>query len=211
MSQLKLFLFGPPRLEWEGHTLEINLRKALALLIYLAVTRQTHSREALATLFWPEYDQRSGRNNLRRALHQLNQLLREALLTTPETVSFNFQVELWLDIERYQQHVVACLQPAPIFPLSSDCLRRLAEAAALYTADFLAGFTLPDCPEFDEWQFFQTESLRQSLAQLMDQLSAAYQGQGEFEPAILYTRRWLGLESLHEPAQRRLMALYDQS
>jgi hypothetical protein len=67
MSRLKLFLFGPPRLkDWRledrGEAIDIRPRKALALLIYLAVTNQPHSRDALATLFWPESDQVAARN-----------------------------------------------------------------------------------------------------------------------------------------------------
>src|SRR5262249_47551220 len=75
MSQIKLYLFGPPRLERDGRPIDIPLRKALALLVYLAVTRQAHSRDALATLFWPEKDQQAARANLRRTLFDLGQLL----------------------------------------------------------------------------------------------------------------------------------------
>lgn len=213
MGQLKLFLFGPPRLEREGQTIQISQRKDIGLLVYLAVTRQTHSRDGLATLFWPQKDQRSARANLRRVLHQLNHSLGDdVLLPAPEMVSINPQADLWLDIEAYRQRVVACLPlPDPFQELGSDCLHILAEAAAFYTADFLAGFTLPDCPDFDEWQFFQAESLRQSLAQVLAQLASAYQHRGQFEPAITCARRWLALDPLHEPAQRQLMQLYDRS
>lgn len=211
MSQLRLFLFGPPRLERDDQAIEITLRKALALLIYLAVTRQAHSRDALATLLWPDNDQRNARASLRRALHQLNQALRQELVVTPETVALDPQADLWLDIETYQQHLSACLaRPEAEAELSPECLSRLAEAVALYTDDFLAGFTLPDCPDFDEWQFFQTESLRQSLSQVLAQLAQAHQAQEEFDQAIAHTRRWLALDPLHEPAQRQLMQLYDQ-
>ena len=61
MSGLSLFLLGPPRLELDGEPVQIGRRKALALLIYLAITRRPHSRDALATLFWPDYDQPSDR------------------------------------------------------------------------------------------------------------------------------------------------------
>jgi hypothetical protein len=44
-------------LELDGAPVETDRRKALALLAYLAVTKQSHSREALAALFWPDYDQ----------------------------------------------------------------------------------------------------------------------------------------------------------
>ena len=30
----------------------------------------------------------------------------------------------------------------------------------LFANDFLAGFSLPDSPQFDDWQFFQQEELK---------------------------------------------------
>ena len=68
MSDLKLFTLGSSRLEQAGIAVEIETRKALALLVYLAVTKQIHNRDSLATLFWPENDQTQGRTYLRRAL-----------------------------------------------------------------------------------------------------------------------------------------------
>ncbi len=68
MSHLALFLLGPPRIERDGKPVEIPRRKATALLTYLAVTKKNHTREALATLFWSEYDQCRARADLRRIL-----------------------------------------------------------------------------------------------------------------------------------------------
>jgi DNA-binding SARP family transcriptional activator/pimeloyl-ACP methyl ester carboxylesterase len=204
---LKLFCLGPPRLERDGQPVEIGLRKAWALLIYLAVTRQAHSRDALATLLWPESDQQAARASLRRTLHQLNQRLAEPVITaTPDTIRLAQTAELWLDVEAF-------LAPSGVSAnaLSSDGRQRLVQAAALYADDFLAGFSLPDCPAFDEWQFFQRENLRQLLAQVSQQLARAYAAQGDYEFAIHYARRWVALDPLHEPAQRQLMQLYAQA
>ncbi|NIP69312.1 MAG: hypothetical protein GTO04_09075, partial [Planctomycetales bacterium] len=49
MSSLKLSLLGPPRLERDGVPLELDTRKNMALIAYLAVTGESHSREALVT------------------------------------------------------------------------------------------------------------------------------------------------------------------
>ncbi len=59
MSQMALYLFGPPRLELDGTPVHIPRRKAMTLLAYLAVTGQSHSRDSLAALLWPENDQSS--------------------------------------------------------------------------------------------------------------------------------------------------------
>ena len=54
MSQLNLYLLGPPRIERDGQKLHVGRRKALALLAFLAVENRPHSRETLAALLWPE-------------------------------------------------------------------------------------------------------------------------------------------------------------
>jgi len=57
MAELTLFLSGSPRLERGGEAVDLETRKAMALLAYLAVTGRAHAREALAGLLWPDFDQ----------------------------------------------------------------------------------------------------------------------------------------------------------
>jgi len=208
MSQLKLTLFGTPQLRHQGQPVDISLRKGVALLAYLAVSRQTQSRDALATLLWPESDQSGARANLRRTLYRLNQGAATDLLdVTAESIGIQPQAKLWLDVAIFRQMAAACLPEADAAGLPSpDCLAQLETAVSLYQDDFLAGFTLPDSPAFDEWQFFQRESLRQLLARMLQLLLGVYRQQ-QVEDAIPYARRWLALDPLHEPAQRTLMEL----
>src|SRR5215217_8745490 len=98
MSQLQLFVLGPPRLQREGEPIELNLRKALALLVYLAVSGQPHSRDALATMLWPESDGREGRARLRRTLYRLNEAIGDDILDSqPETIRLHPHANLWVD------------------------------------------------------------------------------------------------------------------
>lgn len=210
MSLLQIHLFGAPRLEQNGESVVVHRRKVMALLAYMAVTDQPHSRDALATLLWPEYDQSSARTNLRRDLSRLKSLVGdEVLLIDRAQVSVNPEAGLWLDVAEFQRRVATAQQHghAPQ-QLCANCLAALTEAVALYGEDFMAGFTLPDSPDFDEWQFFQSEGLRQSLAEALQQLIGWHVGQQEFEQGIEYGRHWLALDPLHEPAQRQLMRLY---
>jgi predicted ATPase/DNA-binding SARP family transcriptional activator/tRNA A-37 threonylcarbamoyl transferase component Bud32 len=213
MANLKLFLLGPPRIELDGHPLEIERRKAMALLIYLAVTGQPHARDALATLFWPDYDQRRARAYLRRDLAILNTGLTGNWLDADrETIELTARPDFWMDIAHFRQ-LLAQVQAHDHAreAVCAGCLELLAEAALLYKDDFLAGFTLRDSSEFDDWQFFQAESLRQELAQVLERLVYGYYSRGEYEQAIPFARRWLALDPLHGPAQRQLMQLYDQA
>jgi DNA-binding SARP family transcriptional activator len=190
--------------------LHLQRRKALALFAYLAVTKQLHSRDALASLWWPEHDHSSARNNLRRDLSQLKTVLSAAMLTLDgEQVALNPQAALWLDVDHFQHQVAVVHQhPHPRGHLCPDCIPALTEAIVTYTDDFMAGFSLPDSPAFEEWQLFQAERLRQALAAALQPLIAWHVSQEEYSMAIEYGRRWLALDLLHEPAQRQLMQLY---
>ena len=209
MPHLKLFALGQPRLERDGALIELNLRKALALVVYLAVSGQPHSRDALATLLWPESDGREGRTRLRRTLHRLSQALHDNVLDAgPDTIRLHPAADLWLDSAAFRQHATAGLAADAQDRFVPERLGHLSAAVDLYREDFLVGFTLPDSPTFDEWQFFQRESLHQLYGQVLEQLVQAYCGQQDWYRAIGYARRWLALDQLHEPAHRLLMRLY---
>ena len=87
----------------------------------------------------------------------------------------------------------------------------LIEAAALYRADFLAGFTLADALEFDEWQTYQTETLRLELAEVLEKLAHGPAQARRFADAVAHARRWLALDPLNESAHRCLIELYAQA
>lgn len=210
MSQLSLYLLGPPRIERDGTPLLFDTRKAVALLAYLAVTQRPHSRDALAALLWPEYSQTNARASLRRTLSTLNKaLVGEWLEVSRESISLPTNPDLWVDVTAFRGLVAECLgQNNAQAPTCSHCLQPLNEAVALNRDDFLAGFSLRDSPSFDEWQFFESEGLRRELAGALERLVSCYSEMGDYGAAIPHARRWLALDRLHEPAHRQLMLLY---
>jgi hypothetical protein len=75
MSQLQLLLLGTPIVKHGEHILAFSTRKALALLVYLAVEGGTHTRKTLSESFWPGLDAEHGRAALRATLLELRKLL----------------------------------------------------------------------------------------------------------------------------------------
>ena len=75
MSQLQLSLLGEPIMKHGEETLTCSTRKALALVVYLAVEGGTHMRKTLSESFWPELDSEHGRTALRATLYELRKLL----------------------------------------------------------------------------------------------------------------------------------------
>jgi len=230
MSRLSLYLLGPPRVAREGEPIEVNTSKGIALLAYLALTRGRQRRDALVNLLWPESDQARGRTNLRSTLYALRQTLggdwldvdresiglavnegaptrrRTDLELTPAIVS---EQALWLDVDQFHARLEVCHGhghlPSEVCPA---CLTPLVAAVDLYRGEFLSGFTLKDSFNFDDWQFFQTESLRREFSDALDRLVRCYIAQREFEPAIRRARQWLALDRLNESAHRQLMRLH---
>ena len=210
MPTLSLHLFGAPRIERDGVAVAVERRKSLALLAYLAVTRQPHGRDALATLLWPDFDAEHARAALRRILVDLNATLGKGWIEAEgDQIAFRAEPGLQVDVERF--HAVLAQVAAHSHPphrLCDACLANLAEAAGLYTGDFLAGFTLEDAAGFDDWQTFQSESLRLELAGALERLAQGLAGRQQWEAAISHARRWLALDPLNESAHRFLMQLH---
>jgi predicted ATPase/DNA-binding SARP family transcriptional activator len=224
MSRVSIGLFGPPQIKVDGKPIEIHRRKALALFAYLAVTQKRHSRAALATMFWPEGNQSRALASLRSALWALKKSELEAWLVVeqdtvtlntpsrPESPSPASENSLEVDVIRFRDLISAVgLHDHSAATICADCYDLLTKAVSLYDNGFMAGFTLPDAPQFDDWQFFQADALRQSLATALRGLVKFHSARGTFSSAILYARRFVELDPLHEPAHLNLMQLYAQS
>lgn len=197
---LKLFLFGTPRLEIDGQAIDLNLRKAWALLSYVALNKQTHSRDTLATMFWAENDQKTARANLRRTLYRLHQATDiEVLTATAETIELNPNLDLWVDVSAYQ---------ILINTDDSDKIEKFELAVQYYVDDFLSGFSLLDSPIFDEWQFFKHEEFQQSLTHTLNFLVDEHSKNQYWDQSIPFARRLVTLDPLNESTHRHLMELY---
>ncbi len=210
MSTLRIFLLGNPRFSYNGADLQFHRRKAIALLAYLVVSNQPHSRDALATLLWPEYDHTSARANLRRELSRLVQVLgNQTLHVERDQIGIDPNESVWLDVAQFNSRIKQAQRHCPSHQqLCSDCTRLLKEAVDMCTGSFMTGFGLSDSPVFDEWQFYQSIDIQHALAWALDVLSQSYADQGEYALAIIYALRWLALDNLNEAAHRALIEFY---
>ncbi len=214
MSQLTIKLFGPPQAALAGKRLDLDHRKPMALLAYLCLTGQRHTREALATQFWPESE--IARKQLRNGLSILRKALGASfadwVVIDREGVNWLVDSDTWIDVVEFQRRRDGFrTHDHPSGGLCAACVDHLTKAVALYDDDFLAGFTLRDSPAFDEWSYYQREHLRSELTIVLSALVEHHGREGEFDIAIRHARRWLTLDSLNEPAHLQLMRLYARS
>src|SRR3712207_387874 len=134
MASLRLFLFGSPRIERDGQLVALGRTKALALLAYLAVTRQPQDRDALLALFWPEFDAASARNNLRRELSLLRTTVGEQVLVADRLhVRWNSEVDIWLDVAAFREQLgISKAHGHAADQLCPACAAALTAAVKLY-------------------------------------------------------------------------------
>jgi len=209
MAAINLYLFGLPRIVYKERAIEFKRRKAIALVAYLALADIPQGRDMLATLLWPELDQEHAHGALRSALVALSSVLPERWLTADrQTLALKREV-VWVDTREFlallaqsRSHLHA---PDTLCP---DCLNLLEYAISLYHDDFLTGFSLADSAEYDDWQLFQRDWLRQECIGALRKVAAYYGGEGQFQKALAVGRRWLALDPLQESAHRLLMQLY---
>jgi len=209
-SGLCLYLLGPPELEHNKQTVKIERHKTMALLAVLIMTNQRHSRDALATLLWPEYDQSHARANLRRCLSELRKIFEIGFIRSDqENLTIAPGGGPWTDALAFRELLAACGRHGHSdSQVCLDCISRLSDAVDLYQNDFLFGFSLRDSPEFDRWQFEQAERLRGELGSALECLILTLKTQGDYNRSLRYARKWLTLDPLHEPAQRAMMELF---
>ncbi len=205
---LRIALLGPPLVEVDGRPLDVDTRKATALLAYLAFTGRPARRDSLAGLLWPETDPDRARATLRRTLSTLKSALDSRFLEIGRDAVALADSGIWLDVEELRRLVASTESHGHAAnETCSLCLEPLQQAAALDRGQFLSGFGLRDSAAFDDWQQLAGDEVGRELASVLDRLAGALAASGNATQAIACARRRLALDPLHEPAHRQLIGL----
>jgi class 3 adenylate cyclase len=80
--------------------------------------------------------------------------------------------------------------------------------AGLYRGEFMAGFSLPECPIFEEWLHIQREALHLRAIALLARLSDCHERMDAYAKALPFALRFLEMEPWNEDGLRRAMRLY---
>ncbi len=204
---LKLWILGPPRIEVGREPLRVDTRKATALLIYLAERGESQRRESLAAMLWPESDSSHSKAALRRTLSALRKAVGgEWVSADRDAVTLSAP---WLDTVEFRALLDSTQEHGHVpGGICAQCIEPLSAAVQLYRDGFLSGFTLPDSPEFDEWQYFTAQSLFRQYEDALHRLVRVHERGQNYQLAIDYAHRRSALDQLNESAHRDLMSLH---
>ena len=199
----------------EHPILETGYAKLRGLLIFLAMSNgMPVKREYLAYLFWSEMSAAASRQNLRRALFNL----KTAMGTTGQLLAANREEVtlarpdsskgIWLDAAEFAFATPSCMVTRPTLSHCTPCLAQMEYQTKLYRGEFMAGFSLPDCPAFEDWLQIKREKLHRHVLALLEKSSDCCEQANDYEKALLFALRHSELEPWDENAQRRVMRLY---
>jgi DNA-binding SARP family transcriptional activator len=173
---------APAQLRWKKH---------FALLVYLARSAgQTRTRDQLIGLLWADKPESKARRSLNVALSLLRHHAGEGSLSTEAD-----QVKL-------SPGVVEC--DADRFDSLAGA-GDLAGAAALINGEFLQGFSISGCPEFEHWLYAERASVRGRALDVLTRLANAVLDAGDTGEAERLTDKARGLDALFEPAVQTAM------
>jgi DNA-binding SARP family transcriptional activator len=193
-STLQIYLLGSPAVAWAGQPLAVPRRQARALLYRLAACLQPGPREHLCFLFWPDTPEAIAHRHLTCLLTHLRRALPspELLLVADDSIGLD-PLRAWSDVVEFAR-------------LCANLT--LQQAVSLYRGPFLAGFSLPECPEFEAWSLQERYAQECLYLEALDALVEERAAQGAYAEAIAYARRYLASDELAEKVHRHLIELY---
>ena len=199
MAQLNLVLFGGFRATLGARQVAVPLKKAQALLAFLALAPgQRQTRERLAALFWADAPDEQARNSLRQTLFAI----RSALGRAAPHVLGGAAAAVWLEPGAVEVDVLAFERFA-----ARGTDDALARAMALYQGELLDGVEVEPSP-FDAWLAPARERLRQTATSAMANLLARQSRAGATDAAVATGMKLLSVDPMHEAAHRALIRLY---
>lgn len=195
MPQLDIRLLGPPEILVDGRPLEVDTRKAIAILAVLAADGRPYARDELAALLWPDSDDAAARGALRRTLSTMRSAIGDGPLVIDRSRVDLDRAATRVDLVEIERAARAGDRVA------------LEAAANLARGEFLAGFSLRDSPEFDDWRAARAVAAERAVLAVMDRLAEVAEADGDLPAAISATGRRLDVNPLDESAHVRLMDL----
>jgi DNA-binding SARP family transcriptional activator/Tfp pilus assembly protein PilF len=186
----RIYTFGSLQIHSANHPLLLKGEKARSLMAYLVIhPRILHRREVLADMLWPDAPPDRVRRNLSDLLYRLQKTIEPGWLTIDDdTIALQPNVNLWVDVWEFDN----------LISRKDDA--NLQIAVELYTDDLL--------PEiYDEWILTERELRRSQYLSVLETLSANLEALGKIQQALIYTRRLILTEPLHEPAHQTYLRL----
>ena len=211
MAELRIALLGPPRVERDGAPIEVDTRKAIAMLAYLAIHPERHGRDAVAGLLWPDYDTEHARGAAAHPVHP-EQGRRAGVAGRGPDHRRVRPDGLLAGRDPFRGAAGRLPGPRPPARRRLPGLPGPAGRGGPAPPGRLPGRVQPARQhQLRRLAVLPGRTAAAELAGTLERLATAQIGQRRWDDAVDAARRWLALDPLHEPAHRQLMRIYSWS
>jgi DNA-binding SARP family transcriptional activator len=195
LETLEFLLLGIPKILRGNAVVGSRTRRVVALLAYLVLEPESHSRDKLANLLWADAEPDAARNNLRNALSHVRAVIGEALTTNRFDVSLEPQVNVdFFKLELLEQNPNASREA-------------LEMALKDVKGVLLEGIEFQDTPDWQAWLELKRQRIQAVIDGLLERLCSLQEQEGDIKAALETTRKRLTLDDLNEDAHRNLIRL----
>ena len=189
--EIRVHFFGDPKIFVDGQWLIIPQKKIMALFLLLLFYGRS-TRDELTAKLWPDYSPDDAKRNLRNGLYKLKNAVGQDVISTGGNtyVQINPAISVIRDIDVF------------ITENSELLLLDIEEFA------FLEKFSLPRCPEFEDWQSGIQLTYDKMLRERLGTALKNSGHNGDFELAERFAEKLLRIEPYSEEAVSALMEIY---
>lgn len=210
MKKIETFMFGNSQIFLDNKNITDDIsQKGYGLFSYLLMNNnKSFNREKLANLFWDSSTEEAARYNLRYNIWALRKIFEEnkndpkILICEKDTCKINTK-HIYVDAF-YLEEMVDNLPNQD----NEEYIQKLEKVKDIYKGEFLEGFYIKRCSEFNDWIFFERERLQKKYFNTLSKLAEIYKLKGKFQDSIDNLEAMLKINPLQEELYVRLINVY---
>ncbi|SCZ78435.1 AAA family ATPase [Acidaminobacter hydrogenoformans] len=184
---IEIKLLGIPSVQAGGKPVNMTLKKAEAILYFMAVEIST-TRDTLCRIFWPDSDTEYARRSLRNALYLIRKHVAEDLLTMPNHSSVHLNKEAIWRCDLWEMEPV--------------------QAVTREDLTLLSGFSFKEDEFFQEWLVDQQRSVQQRIFEHHKKIAVQLEEDDDYVEAAKAREKMTLIDAYDEENIRALMSLY---
>jgi DNA-binding SARP family transcriptional activator/pimeloyl-ACP methyl ester carboxylesterase len=204
LPALELQVFGVPTAVVQGRATRLPLKRAVALLAYLAFNAGPVPRSHLAAMLWPDADEAQGRARLRRLVYTIEQAVGGGILSADGDGLALVAQTVKIDALRFAQFARRAVATGTFDEHTLTQARQWIERARRPLMQGIAfGSEI-----FDDWLKAASIEHEHLLARLLERLIEALARFGEWASALDLSEALIALDEYREPSYVLLMQLH---
>ncbi len=183
--------------------------KAIGLLCFLVLnSEKVFGREKLVELFWGNSDYDAAKYNLRYSLWTLRKIFKnndaeDVIVNVKNGCKVNDAYQVITDVQQLNNILSNVEEDSRHYEMLT-----LDDIHSIYQGEFFEGFYLKNCPEFNDWLFFQREKSQRDYFALLSKFADYLREKRLLDKCIQIYEEMININPLQEEWYIKLIQLY---